>query len=230
MSKYTIELDKLIKTGYDIGLKDYPIFDEVYRKGLNERIVDHFRYREIGVKEPGKFKFFINRELNEQMPYFNQLYKSAKLVFNPLFTKDYKEDVTKHNAGSVTGNNSSESNIDNTTAIDETKQHTGNDYDLHQDTPQGNLASLDNQTHLTDARKMIAADTDINTGSNNTAQTVTNTATTGNNTENNETLLNSIKGYDGVSPSEMLLKYRETFLNIDLEVFNSLECCFMGVF
>ena len=46
MAKYTIELGTLIDSGYDIGLKDYPIpsfADENWRTRLNNKIIAHYR-------------------------------------------------------------------------------------------------------------------------------------------------------------------------------------------
>ena len=44
MAKYTIELNALLRTGYDIGLKDYPIpsfADEAWRTRLKNKIINH---------------------------------------------------------------------------------------------------------------------------------------------------------------------------------------------
>lgn len=38
------------------------------------------------------------------------------------------------------------------------------------------------------------------------------------------------KGYQGISPSELLQKYRETFLNIDMLVISELEELFISIF
>lgn len=46
MSRYTIELRYLIEGNYDLGLKDYPIFDESYREQLNNKIIQHYYFRE----------------------------------------------------------------------------------------------------------------------------------------------------------------------------------------
>ena len=53
MAKYTIELNALLRTGYDIGLKDYPIpsfADEAWRTQLNNKIINHYRYRELAIQ------------------------------------------------------------------------------------------------------------------------------------------------------------------------------------
>lgn len=38
MAVYTVQLKTLIENHFDIGLKNYPIFDENYRKILNEKL------------------------------------------------------------------------------------------------------------------------------------------------------------------------------------------------
>ena len=56
MSKYTTELRRLIESGYDLGLKTYPIFEESYRTILNGKILSHYKFREIGFETAGLFK------------------------------------------------------------------------------------------------------------------------------------------------------------------------------
>ena len=88
MSQYTVTLDSLIKGGYDLGLKNYPIFEESHRQELNQKIIEHFRFRELGIMPPAKFIFFLNRTLNEEMPLINNYYKEQSIEFNPLFNVD----------------------------------------------------------------------------------------------------------------------------------------------
>ena len=56
MSRYTIELRYLIEGNYDLGLKDYPIFDESYREQLNNKIIQHYYFREIGFETEALLK------------------------------------------------------------------------------------------------------------------------------------------------------------------------------
>ena len=73
---------------------NYPIYDESYRSILETKILKHFYTREIGLETVGLWKLKLNTKMNEIMPYYNQLYKSALLEFNPLWTDDYQ---TLHN-------------------------------------------------------------------------------------------------------------------------------------
>lgn len=72
---YGPRLIDLIDNGYDLGLQDYPIFDETYRDHLNQAIVDHFLVREIGAETPALFIFYLNRRMRENMPKANALYE-----------------------------------------------------------------------------------------------------------------------------------------------------------
>lgn len=69
---------------------DYPIFDDDYKIPLEKKIIRHFYLREIGFETLGLWKLKLNDKLNEIMPYFNQLYKSELLKFNPLTDVDVK--------------------------------------------------------------------------------------------------------------------------------------------
>ena len=68
---------------------DFPIFDEAYRSVLETKILKHYYTREIGFETVGLWKLKLDTKLNEIMPYYNQLYKSQLLEFNPLYDVDY---------------------------------------------------------------------------------------------------------------------------------------------
>ena len=94
-----------------LGLDDYPIFDETYRQGLNDKIIRHFYFREIGEETVARFRWRIRATMWEQMPYYNQLYASLNLVTDPLTNVHYtysdvvaesvSEDGTTSKTGSV---------------------------------------------------------------------------------------------------------------------------------
>lgn len=111
---YTLN-DVLTGLGYDLGLADYPIFDEKYRETLNNRIIDHFRYRRIAAETPAMFIFYLNRRLSERMPTYNAIYKAVLGEhFDPLVIGG----TTTHTAGTDTGEtiSSGSANSQNTTS------------------------------------------------------------------------------------------------------------------
>ena len=139
MAKYTIELGKLIELGYKLPLGDYPIFDEAYRDYLNRKIIDHYYFREIGLETPDRFAFYLRRTMNEVMPYYNELYKSQLMEFDPLASEFYAEGSVsdkrrdyknyEHGAGKrgETTGDVFTSNQDTKTSLDKTTHATGNE-------------------------------------------------------------------------------------------------------
>lgn len=151
---------------------DFPIFDESYRSVIETKILKHFYTREIGLETVGLWKLKLNVKMNEIMPYYNQLYKSALLEFNPL----YDVDVTRKHEGANTGDrNSVETNGEtsrvsesysdnenteksskgtNNGSVSNTSKNNTNHLDKYSDTPQGSVSDLTNGTYLTNAREI----------------------------------------------------------------------------
>lgn len=98
---------------------DFPIFDESYRNVLCGKILKNFYMKEIGAETVGLWKMFLDNRLNMIMPYYNQLYESQLIKFNPLYEVDLTRDYTK------TGDETKE-NIENSTTKD-TNTLRGND-------------------------------------------------------------------------------------------------------
>ena len=67
---------------------NFPIFDENYRQVLCRKILKHYYTREIAHETVGRWKLALNTKLNEIMPYYNQLYESELLEFNPFYDID----------------------------------------------------------------------------------------------------------------------------------------------
>lgn len=119
MSKYTTEVRFLCEslTGHDesegyssideiiedalpiIFSFDFPIFDEEYREVLETKILRHYYTREIGCETYGLWKLRLQTKLNEIMPYYNKLYESELLKYDPLRDVDM---MTQH-TGQKTG-------------------------------------------------------------------------------------------------------------------------------
>lgn len=227
----------------------FPLFDEAYRTTLETKIVRHYYTREICEETFGLWKLRLETRLNEIMPYYNQLYKSELLEFNPLYTdnltRSHKTTVAsdKKSSNSSTTTNASSGETDttnkNVTVGSGSGSRTDAGTDLYSDTPQGSISNLENERYLTNARK-TADSSSTSSNTNNTSDTTSKVTSSengssdssGNGSEDfnsTEEYLESVVGYAGVNTSEMLLKYRETFLNIDLMIINDLEDLFFGL-
>ena len=85
----------------DIFSFDWPIFDEAYRVPLEIKILRHFYTREIGEETFGLWQLRLCDRLNVIMPYYNQLYKSELIKFNPMYDVDLTTEHSRANDGIV---------------------------------------------------------------------------------------------------------------------------------
>ena len=183
---------------------DYPIFDEAYRTTLEKKILKHYYTREICCETVGLWKLFLNRKMNEIMPYYNQLYKSALIEFNPMYDVDLTTTHQRVNNGENESNKAINENIkynendnyeenkainNNTQSLDithtETESESANKNDhweYFSDTPEGGINGVENMTYLTNATHI----TDDGDGSTSSSETDgrANTATNANITDN----------------------------------------------
>ena len=247
---------------------DFPIFDSSYRNVLCTKILRHYYTREICEETVGLWKFRLETRLNEIMPYYNKLYKSELIDFNPLYdtelttensaTKEEKTEKTEKDtearAGKSTNNRGVEDNATtkneatNNTTDSGTTTNSDEHRDLYSDTPQGSLQNVENETYLTNARKVTDKknETRNNTGSEtSTGNTTYNDKVTEKNdgsfnedstiNRTGNTTLNSTDSYihkitgksGGQSYSKMIEEFRNTFLNLDVQVINELNDLFI---
>lgn len=208
---------------------DFPIFDENYRQVLCRKILKHYYTREIAHETVGRWKLALNAKLNEIMPYYNQLYKSELLEFNPF----YDVDLTRSREGSGTSNRTSNNTEINSGTSKNVSSGSGtNNTDTlnrFSDTPQNSMDTqgIADSVPLTTVTKV----NEDNTTTNESTDTLTrNDTKTGNGTENinnTDKYIETVKGKQGTENySSLLKKFRETFLNIDMMIIEDCSDCF----
>lgn len=231
MSKYTTELRWIVENGYDLQLNEYPIFDENYRQKLNQKIINHYYFREIGFETVGLFRFYLKQTMNEIMPYYNQLYESALLEIDPLNTINFTETLTRTKIGNDTKNFNEDTTVNSNGDSNSNSTKNTNFKDVESDTPQGMLSigNIDGELYASYARISKNEDTTNSTAHQETTDTQKRKNDEKINREDNENYTRTEKG-NRESQSELLMKYRETFLNIDMQVINELNDLFMGLY
>ena len=223
MSKYSLQLRRLVEqtladaklpnieanwhAAYDkLGLADYPIFDETHRETLNNKIIRHYFMYEIGAETSGLFRMFVRDAMFMIMPYYNQLYLSeitAKGI-QPLI--DHARTIAEDATGTA-------SNNANTSATS-----TSNAQDIFSDTPMSAL----NFDNIKAGNYASTADfTDASTTDSGKSDS---SGTYGSKLSRTET------GHDKAE-SELLLIWRDTFVNIDREIVehDAVRECFMMI-
>lgn len=253
MSRYTTELRHLIESGFDLGLSEYPIFDERYRSVLNKKIIDRYLFREIGLETAGRFRHFLKMRMNEIMVYYNQLYKSELIEIEPLTRLDYSEDYDWDKLQDTTRNATNLENVlDNGTQTGVSDSSaTGTDTNnsvsegsfVNSDTPVSKMTWDDIDSGVYASETGVNKGTDTNTHISNDT-TNANSETVSSNTQNRdltqedlfnlkdtESYLKRIHGNNAMrTDSEMLIGFRETFMNIDMSILDELEDLFMQIF
>ena len=246
MSKYTTEVrficesksglensagadnvDDIISKSWDkIFTKKAVFFDEEYRSILCQKILKHYYLREICCETVGIWKLWMNTRLEEVMPYYNQLYESAKIKFDPMHNTKLTTTHDKKQNRDSTGDssfNSSQNTLQN-------RNNTNNNIkkDLYSETPQGALTGIETETYLTDARKIT--DNASENEENTSKVTTDNTNNYNDNENSSENYNETITGKSsGESFSEMLIKFRETFMNIDMMVIDEFSDLFFNI-
>lgn len=223
-ARYTEVLDNLLrnedaKAAIDEALSHYPLYetdpDAVRKYGtaykipsreeLNNKILNHYRFREIGVETFGRFLFELRTAMEEIMPRYNQLFYSADQDFNPIYNVDYKKTIL---GSQNTTSNTSSTGTDNTTNEEFTKG-------VNSKTPQDALnigeRGIDDVEYADDATWGKSSG-----GTNATSTTAGNTSSNGSNSS-----IETTKGNFGVvSAQDLIIKYRETIINIEQEIIN----------
>lgn len=208
MPTFTTRLIDLVDSGFNLGMTsaDYPIFDENYRTILNKRIIDHWALYEIGQETEGMFRFALNRRLREVMLYYNKLYLSERIAFDPLSTVDFTDTTASTNALNTQQNSTS---------------HNANDTNSKARVVNSDLP----QVHLSPDEDYASSGVDTTSDTISTGDGTSSTTGVDGATGN---VTHSSLGRNG--PAAMLLmEYRQSLLNIDMMVVNELTNLFMGL-
>lgn len=189
----------------------FPIFDNAYRLPLEIKILKHFYTQEIGEETVGLWKLRLNTRLNEIMPLYNKLYETELLKFNPLYEADYYRE----------GNRDGVQRDQENGNVNRQLSPKNDTWTLFNDTPQGDITNIEQNGYLTSATHVISD----GTGSTDNQQ---NNRTANINTT--EDYLEHVYGkMAGKSYSQLIMEYRESFLNIDMMIIEELKDLFMGL-
>ena len=207
MSKYTLEL-RYMYEDENFKLFDFPynLYDNDLKPWFEEKFFQHFMFYEIGFDTIGMFKQRLMSKLNDIFPYYKQLYeteiKTKGIDF--MLNKDLKESYVRELTSN--SNSNQESNV-SSNSLSTAGQLT---------------PSLIANSQKID-KFMDSAQKD-NSSSNSTSIGESN----GNSRE--EYTLTSQGNIGITSSAELLTKWRETLLNIDLMIFEECNDLFMQIF
>ena len=222
VTRVTVELGELVDAGINIWDFDYPSYYSGEEKAaFEQKVLDHYRFRQIGQETPGRWLHYFRTRIREIMPYYIQRYKSVELfesIPDPLesynLTEEYEESRNDSSETSSTATNERSSESSN--------NESGNGLKKMLDTPQGQVSLID--TYMSNAEENTHATTNSATGQEDESSSSTGTASA---TGSVKTKLTR-RGNIGVQPlGDELQKLRAAFINVDMEIINELNDLFL---
>ena len=231
-ARYTEVLDNLLrneqaKADIDKAMSTYPLYETdntivreygtAYavptRAELNDKILNHYRFREIGQETFGRWLFELETALKEIMPKYNQLFYSADQDYNPIYNVDYKKTIDRNRKDNTVGTQNSKTS----TSGKDTNEEYGKA--INSKTPQNQLnisnTGIDSVNYADDASW---SKTSGNSTNNETVDTNGSNSVIG---KEDELTVETTKGNFGVvSAQDLVIKYRETIINIEQMIIN----------
>ena len=116
-AKYTVVLKALMdnpeaKAKLDLALSKYPLYEppKAYdmvpgRQEINKRLLNHYKYREIGFETVGRFLDELEITMDEIMPYYNEMLKTVVTMAdlpNPFDNVDFIETFEQERSDTTT--------------------------------------------------------------------------------------------------------------------------------
>ena len=212
-----------------LGLADYPVWSGgkvvtgpcEERTRINNKLIRHYYMREIGLETIALFTWYLRDSMLNIMPYYNDLFRSAELITDPL--KEFEESMAEgHEETRDTDESTTNKNV-----RDRSENTTYSDTNIYSETPEnmissGDVKALKYATNVTydDSTTGVTEDTTDNAEG---------TLTRGENV-----------GYTGkrsrygrnTSQMELVRQFREQIRNIDFELIRDpeIQSCFMMVY
>ena len=181
----------------------YPIWDESKRGEFEEMFCRHFYKREIAFETVGLFKVYLQDVFQTEMPKFNKMFQLIESDFSLITDVDYSttvdenvfdeyngtvtsnEDTQNSGQDTSTGSVSDRTNTSQTVETDQTTNEDNTQRNAYSNTPEGSLTNVDNNSYLSDYRKVTDENERTFTGKN---------TLTGNSTDTSTSTLTETKG------------------------------------
>lgn len=189
-----LNVDIVLSKCYDKIFDYFNFYDENKRKDICCKILKHYYMREIGEETYGLWRLRMNTVMSEIVDYYNALYKSAEIKFNPLLNKEITTEYS--DSGSSSGSSSAEEKSTN----------------KYLDTPQSNIGNLEENKYLTNARLVNGNGT--TTGSSNYENSSKETVTGKDGGESYSKLLNEYRETLLKIDIQLINEFADCFMNI----------------
>lgn len=238
-----------VKALIDKALSTYPMYkptnEMMYtiiptREELNKKLLNHYKYRQIGFETVGRFIDELEIAMNEIMPYYYQLFKSADImngiddVFGNVditesFTQETTGNTKNNSTENIKGNNESNSKTNASSSSSTDSDVVSKNKDVKSDTPQSKISDIGegigsssiyaSEVNFNESNTSSHAK---NTGNDETTAEASNKSNQESKLDSNSESSGTVKhtltkvGNQGVNTyAHDMKELRETFLNIE---------------
>lgn len=239
-AKYTVVLKSLMdnaeaRSELEKALSTYPLYVQKTaephniiptRAELNEKILNAYKYREIGFETVGRFVDELEITMNEIMPYYNELFSTVEIMatiedpFGNLdVTETYDEERTDNATGTQNATSTNTASSDSSTSG--TSQGTEEKTVKNSDTPQNEISNIN--TYLTNYSEEKNDVSQTNSETSNISQDSETISTSSGTTEASGTVRHTLhrKGNQGVNTyAHDMNEFRTSIINVVQQIIN----------
>ena len=251
MSKYTTEIRFIceeavpleeqgnfldIDTAIEAGRKkiftfNYDLFDPLYKSVIETKFLRHFYTREIGQETVALWKLKLHDRWEMKLPYYNKLWESELLKFNPFYDVDYTMENTGDRYSNRSDNMINEGKNKQSVNGVTKSENTNNHINKFSDTPQGALDGVLNTDWLTNATEDDVTSNSIDKNSSASVGENKNKMSSTGLVHDMDDYQRHVVGKMGTrNYSNMLMDFRKSFLNIDEMFINEMNDLFMLIY
>lgn len=248
MARYTLELRTLmddlnIRPYLNKALSTYPMYEPMSddpevkaiiptREVLNQKLLNHYKYREIGFESIHRFLDELEIAMNEIMPYYNQMYKSVEIMAkiedpfgNVDVTETFKEERTD-TSKTNTKSNANDSTETNSTVNSNAKNVSSETPQTEINTPAEEINDISHADNVS-WNKATSSDNTSSSGSNHTDAE--------SNGESSGTVEHTFtkKGNQGVNTyAHDMVEFRTSIIDVTMQILDDAKIkeLFMQVF
>lgn len=229
-------VDEILETTWGDIFEPFAFWKPEARGAFCQDILRHFYTREIGFETVGLWKLKINTKIREILPYYNKMFETMAMEYEPFRDVDYTRTLEgkEHGENNKSENTSKTDEGLSTETYDSNKKDKGKNHGVSKfsDTPQGGIVGIENDNYLTNATvddnegESSSAVDGRRTGRSKNDETVSLLGTGAFATTNN--LVEHVVGKrSGVSYSKAMMEYRDSLINVELMIFEELNDLFM---
>lgn len=232
-----IALEKALST-YPLYVSQNETISELIptREKLNEKLLNHYKYREIGFETVGRFLDELEITMCEIMPRYNELFKTVETMAelpspfdNVDFVETFEQETTSSASNEGTDSRSNSNEVSNSGSSEASISNNGNSKQILSDTPQDSInigaEEIDSVNYASTAEwsKTISEGTDSRSTSDETHGTSSSEGSSASTSESSGTVKHTFtkKGNQGVNTyAHDMNEFRTSIIDVVDQIIN----------